>query len=109
MKILITGATGKVGNRLAKRLAQRGNQVRALVRERGRATDLKGIELAEGDLHIGESLEAAVRDVEVVIHCAAFFRGATDEQARAVNDLGTQRLANAARGASVRRFIFTST
>jgi UDP-glucose 4-epimerase len=109
MKILITGATGKVGSRLAKRLVQRGDQVRALVRERSRATDLKGIELTEGDLQNAESLEAAVRDVEVVIHCAAFFRGATDEQAHAVNDLGTQRLANAARAASVRRFIFTST
>ena len=41
MKILVTGATGKVGSRLAKRLALRGDQVRALVRERGRATDLK--------------------------------------------------------------------
>ena len=32
MKILVTGATGKVGSRLARRLAQRGDQVRALVR-----------------------------------------------------------------------------
>ena len=109
MKILITGATGKVGSRLAKRLTQRGDQVRALVRERSRATDLQSIELAIGDLQNAGSLQAAVRDVDVVIHCAAFFRGATDEQAHAVNDLGTQHLANAARAASVKRFIFTST
>ena len=52
MKILVTGATGKVGSRLAKRLAQRGDQVRALVREPARAADLReaGIALAEGDL-----------------------------------------------------------
>lgn len=109
MKILITGATGKVGSRLAKRLAQRGDQVRALVRERSRATDLKGIDLAVGDLQNADSLQSAVRDIDVVVHCAAFFRGATDEQAHAVNDLGTQFLANAARAAAVRRFIFTST
>lgn len=109
MKILITGATGKVGSRLAKRLAQRGDQVRALVRERSRATDLQGIELAVGDLQNTRSLQAAVRGVDVVVHCAAFFRGATDEQAHAVNELGTQHLANAARAASVKRFIFTST
>jgi UDP-glucose 4-epimerase len=111
MKILITGATGKVGSRLAKRLAQRGDQVRALVRERSRGAELRehGIALAEGDLQNSDSLEAAVRDVDVVIHCAAFFRGASDEQAHAVNDLGTQSLANAARRASVRRFVFTST
>ena len=111
MKILVTGATGKVGSRLTKRLAQRGDEVRALVRDPGRATDLleNGIELAEGDLLAENSLAAAVRGVDAVVHCAAFFRGATPEQAHAVNDLGTQHLANAARNASVKRFIFTST
>ena len=111
MKILVTGATGKVGSRLAKRLAQRGDQVRALVRDPARAADLReaGIELAEGDLLEADSLAAAVRGVDAVVHCAAFFRGATPEQAHAVNDLGTQHLARAARAASVKRFIFTST
>ena len=111
MKILVTGATGKVGSRLAKRLAQRGDQVRALVRDLSRAGELReaGIELAEGDLLELASLAAAVRGVDAVVHCAAFFRGATPEQAHSVNDLGTQHLANAARAGSVKRFIFTST
>jgi UDP-glucose 4-epimerase len=111
MKILVTGATGKVGSRLTRRLAQRGDQLVALVRDRTRAAGLRdaGVELVEGDLLDGDSLTHAVRGVEVVIHCAAFFRGATAEQARAVNDLGTQRLASAARAGSVKRFIFTST
>jgi UDP-glucose 4-epimerase len=111
MKILVTGATGKVGSRLTKRLAQRGDQVRALVRDPTRAKDLSEarIELVEGDLLEVDSLAAAVRGVDAVVHCAAFFRGATPEQANAVNDLGTQHLASAARAASVKRFIFTST
>jgi UDP-glucose 4-epimerase len=111
MKILITGATGKVGSRLARRLALQGKDVRALVRDAARAASLRevGIELAEGDLLDANSLTAAVRGVDAVVHCAAFFRGATPEQAHAVNDLGTQHLARAARAGSVRRFIFTST
>ena len=111
MKILVTGATGKVGSRLAKRLAQRGHHVRALVRDRSRAADLLGesIELAPGDLLEAGSLAAAVSGVDAIVHCAAFFRGATADQAHATNDLGTQHLANAARAASVKRFIFTST
>lgn len=111
MKILVTGATGKVGSRLAKRLAQRSDQVCALVRDRTRAAYLREdrIELIEGDLLDADSLTDAVRGVDVVIHCAAFFRGATAEEAHAVNDLGTQHLASAARAASVKRFIFTST
>jgi UDP-glucose 4-epimerase len=111
MNILVTGATGKVGSRLARRLAQRSHQVRALVRDKARAADLREarIELVEGDLLKPDSLAAAVRGVDAVVHCAAFFRGATPEQAQAVNDLGTQHLARASRAASVKRFVFTST
>ncbi|MCE9578057.1 MAG: NAD-dependent epimerase/dehydratase family protein [Deltaproteobacteria bacterium] len=111
MKILVTGATGKVGSRLARRLAQRGDHVSALVRDPARAAALRehGIGLVPGDLLDAGSLAAAVRGVDAVVHCAAFFRGATPEQAHAVNDLGTQQLAIAARDAAVRRFVFTST
>lgn len=111
MKVLITGATGKVGSRLARRLAAQGYQVRALVRDRVRATQMlgEGIELVEGDLLAPASLSTSVSGVEAIVHCAAFFRGATPEQAHAVNDLGTQHLALAAREARVKRFLFTST
>ncbi|WP_223115452.1 NAD-dependent epimerase/dehydratase family protein [Luteimonas suaedae] len=109
--ILITGATGKVGSRLVKRLAGRGDHLRALVRDTARAAHLRNdhVELVEGDLLDPDSLKAAVRGVDAVVHCAAFFRGATPEQAHAVNEQGTQHLANAARAASVGRFVFTST
>ena len=111
MNILVTGATGKVGSRLAPRLVQRGHRVRALVRSPERAAPLReaGIELVEGDLLDVDTLAAAVRGVDAIVHCAAFFRGATAEQAHAVNDLGTQHLAHAAIEASVERFVFTST
>lgn len=111
MKILVTGATGKVGSRLARRLADRGHHVRALVRDPGRADALRrhSVELVRGDLLDVASLAAAVLGVDAVVHCAAFFRGATPEQAHAVNDVGTQHLASAARAASVQRFVFTST
>jgi nucleoside-diphosphate-sugar epimerase len=111
MKILVTGATGKVGSRLSKRLAQRGDRVRALVRDPARAAELQsaGVEIAVGDLLDAGSLAMAVRDIDAVVHCAAFFRGATPEQTHAVNELGTQHLAKAARAASVKRFVFTST
>lgn len=105
MKLLVTGATGKVGSRLVARLRKRGDHVRALVRDPKRAT----ADDAVGDLLDPASLAAAVRGVEAVVHCAAFFRGATDEQAHATNDLGTRHLAEAAIAAGVKRFVFTST
>ena len=81
------------------------------MRDPARADDLREarIELVVGDLLDVGSLAPAVHGVDAVVHCAAFFRGATPEQAHAVNDLGTQHLASAARAASVKRFIFTST
>jgi nucleoside-diphosphate-sugar epimerase len=99
MKILVTGATGKIGSRLTKRLAGRGDHVYALVRDRTRATELldRRIELGEGDLLQPATLTHAARGVDAVVHCAAFFRGATPEQAHATNDLGTRHLAGAAR------------
>lgn len=111
MKILITGATGKIGSRLAKRLAGRGHHVRALVRDSSRAAALLNhqIELVEGDLLSPDSLVLAVQDMVAVVHCAAFFRGATPEQAHAVNERGTQHLASASRYANVQRFVFLST
>jgi UDP-glucose 4-epimerase len=62
MKILITGATGKVGSRLARRLAGRGHHVRALVRDSSRAAALLSnqIELVEGDLLNPDSLGTGV-------------------------------------------------
>ena len=111
MDILMTGATGKVGSRLAIRLMQRGHAVRALVRDPARAQPLHdaGAALVRGDLLEPATLADAVRGVDAVVHCAAFFRGATDEQARATNDIGTRTLAEAARNARVSRFVFTST
>ncbi|WP_186198999.1 NAD-dependent epimerase/dehydratase family protein [Burkholderia gladioli] len=111
MTILVTGATGKVGSRLVKRMRQRGDQVRALIRDRARAAQLNTdrLELVEGDLLDPDSLHAAVRGADAIVHCAAFFRGATSEQMHSVNDLGTQSLAVAARDAGVKRFVFLST
>jgi UDP-glucose 4-epimerase len=110
MNILVTGATGKVGSRLVQHLALRGGTVRALVRDPDKAASLPAaVERVKGDLVDPASLEAAVRGVDAVVHCAAFFRGATPEQAHQVNDAGTQHLGAAARAAGVKRFVFTST
>jgi nucleoside-diphosphate-sugar epimerase len=109
--ILVTGATGKVGSHLVPRLLAHGLPVRALVRPGPNVQKLRdqGAEIVEGDLLRAGSLELGLRGVETVIHLAAFFRGATPEQAREVNLVGTERLAAAARPAGVKKFIFAST
>ena len=112
MRVLITGATGKVGSRLVKRLALGGYDVRALVRDPGRAAGLRAqrVEMMRGDMVDYSSLESAVKGVDAVVHCAtAFFQGEGSEQAQAVNEAGTEWLAELARDGGVKRFVFTST
>src|SRR5215831_1764983 len=64
--ILITGATGKVGVELTRKLFDRGLPVRAFVRERSRARaiSLPGIELVEGDFARPDTFARALDGVE---------------------------------------------
>lgn len=112
MKVLVTGATGKVGSRLVSRMLAKGYDVRILVRDVAKASALveQGAGVAIGDLNNANTLPAAVKEIDVVIHIAAFFRSFTDNEGIIkTNHSGTVALANAAIAAGVKRFIFTST
>jgi len=68
--VLVTGATGFVGGRLARALRERGHEVRCLVRDRGRARELEdaGCELHEGDVLDRASLAGAGEGMEVAYY-----------------------------------------
>jgi uncharacterized protein YbjT (DUF2867 family) len=67
---LVTGATGFVGGRLSAALADDSWQVRALVRDRGRASELSdaGAELFEGDVLDADGLRGAGEGAEVAYY-----------------------------------------
>lgn len=66
--ILVTGATGTIGGPTVEELLQRGAQVRALVRDPGKARRLeeRGVQLVTGDLAAVESLRPALRGIRRV-------------------------------------------
>jgi len=112
MKILVTGATGLVGNDLVWRLAERGDQVRALVRDpaRARRSLPEGVELVGGDLTDAASLRKAVQGVTRVFHTAGVPELTVGDPSihERVNRLGTAELLRASMDAGVERFIYTS-
>ncbi len=71
--VLVTGATGFVGMRLAEMLLDRGSRVRVLVRDPARLNTrlATACEIVSGDLTRPESLAPAVTGVSHVYHCAA--------------------------------------
>jgi nucleoside-diphosphate-sugar epimerase len=72
MTILVTGATGLVGERLVPRLVEAGEHCRVLVRPGKHAP--AGVQAVEGDLFDPASLADAVAGVTATLHLAAAFR-----------------------------------
>src|SRR2546428_874212 len=105
--VLITGATGFIGSRLATLALARGYVVKTL--SRSDWGSLPAVPMAQryfGSLPEQVPLEA-LQEVNVVVHCAASFE--TNERvANAVNVEGTARLAHLSREAGVQNFIFLS-
>jgi dihydroflavonol-4-reductase len=112
MMNLITGATGHIGNTLARQLLARGQKVRAFIRPGKNPTalnDLK-IEYAYGNILDPDSLQRALEGVDVVYHLAArisIVSGPDPETVR-VNLDGTRNLIRAALRTSIRRFVYAS-
>lgn len=112
MRVLVTGATGKVGHAVARALVARGDEVRALVRNPDRASILPdGVEPVRGDVTQPESLAPAVSGCEVVFNAMGIPEQwlADEGTFDRVNAEGTRAVAEAAHAEGVRRLVHTST
>ena len=71
MRILVTGASGRVGRRLVPLLVEGGHAVRTLQRGVSRPIDDTGAEVIRGSIEDAELVEEAVAGMEAVCHLAA--------------------------------------
>ncbi|HSB90643.1 MAG TPA: NAD-dependent epimerase/dehydratase family protein [Anaerolineales bacterium] len=110
--ILITGATGHIGNVLARRLARLGRSLRALVLPGEGLEALQGVplEIVRGDVTREDDVARAVEGVDTVFHLAGLISTLPDPQPEVerVNVEGTATVVAACRRGGVRRLVYTS-
>jgi dihydroflavonol-4-reductase len=106
MQVLVTGATGLVGNNVVRLLVQRGMAVRVLTRATSDPRPLANlaVEVAQGDVRDLDSVRQAMRDVTHVVHSAGQVHIGWSglELQRAINVEGTRNVAEAALEANAR-------
>ncbi|MBT1541809.1 NAD-dependent epimerase/dehydratase family protein [Curtobacterium flaccumfaciens pv. flaccumfaciens] len=106
MKVLVTGASGFLGQATAAAVRDAGHEARTFQR---RPSGVAGVQDVAGTMTDDAALARAVDGVEAVVHLAAKVSLAGDPADFArVNVDGTRSLLRAARAAGVARFVFVS-
>jgi len=112
--ILLVGATGDLGGRVARRLCSAGQEVCCLVRQNTDDSQLQaiGAEIVRGDLLEPATLTSACKGVETVVATATAMsrrlQGSSQAGMRDIDEVGMAHLVDAAEAAGVGRFVYLS-
>src|SRR4051812_6809011 len=112
--ILVAGATGVLGSEIVRRLINRGEKVRAMVRassapEKVARLENSGAEIVRADLKDHASLARACAGVQAVISTVTMILTAQPGDSFAATDGdGNKALVDAAKNAGVEKFVFVS-
>jgi len=110
--IVVTGATGHIGNVLVRELIARGQTVRALVMPNDNLHPLLGLnaEIAYGDVTDLQSLKTAFNGADIVFHLAGIvtIMPGMKKILERVNVGGVRNVAEACRASGIRRLVYTS-
>jgi len=109
--VLVTGATGFIGNRLVRKLCASGYSVRAMVMDNDPLlSKLQGVncEIVRADITEPATLRPCLEGVKTVFHLAAVLVSGDKELFHKVNYKGTENLVNTAVDAGVGHFVYIS-
>lgn len=111
MDVAIAGGHGKIALLLGRRLAERGDRVRGLIRNPAQARDLEaaGMRPMLCDLEADDAdVAAAVQGADAVVFAAGAGPGSGAERKRTMDLGGARRLIDAAEGDDIRRYLMVS-
>jgi nucleoside-diphosphate-sugar epimerase len=115
MRVFVTGGTGFIGGHVVRKLRERGDEVRALVRTPSKGSALRelGCELVPGSLADADAIRIGMEGCDAVIHGAAIYEvGIPESEHRAMyeaNVVGTETVLRAALEAKVPKVVYIST
>lgn len=111
-KVLITGATGFIGNHVARMCLEQGDEVRVMVMPGEDRSPLDGmdVEFVEGNLLDPPSLAKTTEGIEKLYHLAALFAVWTKDPDLhfKINVNGARAMLKAAQASGVEKIVFTS-
>lgn len=112
MAVLVTGATGFIGSHIVRKLREKGEDVRVLVRSSAKTGKIDGLGAAKavGDITDRASVLKALDGCDTLYHCAGFvsFRKKDYGKMNEINVEGSKKVLSAALEAGVKRVVFTS-
>lgn len=106
--ILVTGATGFVGQNLLKQLVNERIKVRCLVRDKNKISESSEVEIIQGDISDKFILYKATQNVGIIVHLAAVIKSSDHEEFMNVNVKGAESLVEAGIKNKVNKIIYIS-
>lgn len=112
MATLVTGATGFIGSHVVRKLVQRGEKVRVLLRKTSKTINIEGLDVERvyGDVMEKDSIKTALEGCDTIYHTAGFvsFRKSDYKKLEDINVKGTINTLSAALEAGVKKAVYTS-
>ena len=110
MDVVVAGGHGKVALRLLRRLAERGDRARGLIRNPDHATDLEasGAEPVLCDLEQEDDLAPHVEGADAIVFAAGAGPGSGPARKQTMDLGGAVKLIDAARAVGIARYVMVS-
>src|SRR5215210_2466368 len=109
--VLVTGATGFLGEHLCRVLVEQGHGVRGLARSRSGVLAELGVDVVRGDVLDGPELDRALEGATAVFHLAGAVSRDPDDAQRMMrlHVDGTRRVLERMHAAGIKRMVLAST